>query len=307
MTLASGHGARLPSSGDFWLVPLSGTRTVLKCTARSTDTLTVTPAQDGTSDTNIANGVSLAWVLGAAALDQLLKDIAGVGTYASRPTSSSGKGGLYLASDAPLLLGDSGAALSRLVPSAWGGEVPDVAGWTAFNNTNTTIDKTGGVLNIKNEVDGGGGQVHGMYIAAPTAPYTISFKKLMLFNYISGGYPAFEVGWRNSGSGKMVIMSEAMNAGGNSYFQYEEYSNATTRDSYAGATISLYAQIPWLRIQDDNTNVKWWLSLDGIHWELIRSQARGTYLTTPDQLVLGINPYTAGKLFSVSIFNWIQG
>lgn len=306
MTLASGHGARLPTAGDFWLVPLSGTRTVLKCTARSTDTLTVTPAQDGTSDANIANGVYLAWVLGQSALDQLRADLASVNTYANRPTATSGKSGLFLASDGPLILVDSGAALSRLVPMAWGSEAPDVADWTAFNDTNTTIAKTKGILNIRNTTDGGAGQVHGMYIDAPSAPYKIDFRKNMLYNYIAGGYPAFEFGWRDSSDGKMVIMAEAMNGGGNSYFQYETYSDPTTRVSYAGATISLYTQAYWLRLEDDNTNVKWWFSLDGLAWELLQSQTRSTYLTTPDQLVLGINPYGAGKLLSVSIYCWNQ-
>ena len=82
MTLTSGHGARLPSSGDFWLAYDNGSGTVrlFKVTARSTDTLTVTAdATEGNGDGNISSGETLRWALTAAALDQLKADIVASG------------------------------------------------------------------------------------------------------------------------------------------------------------------------------------------------------------------------------------
>lgn len=59
IALTAGHGARFPSSGPFFLVwwnytdyPWPGDDPnveIVLCTSRSTDTLTVTRAQDGTS------------------------------------------------------------------------------------------------------------------------------------------------------------------------------------------------------------------------------------------------------------------
>jgi hypothetical protein len=75
MHLTAGHGARLPATGDFWLRTTTGTYRCFKVTARSTDDITVTAAQDGTSDGNLDAGQELKWVLGATALDQLKLDI----------------------------------------------------------------------------------------------------------------------------------------------------------------------------------------------------------------------------------------
>ena len=54
LTVASGQGSRFPSlgAGDYFYCTLansSGTVEIVKVTARSTDTFTVTRAQDGTS------------------------------------------------------------------------------------------------------------------------------------------------------------------------------------------------------------------------------------------------------------------
>lgn len=77
MSLTSGHGARLPSAGDFWLTYDDGAGTVriFKVTARSTDTLTVTAeSSEGSGDGNISSGATLRWSLTCGALDQLKLD-----------------------------------------------------------------------------------------------------------------------------------------------------------------------------------------------------------------------------------------
>jgi hypothetical protein len=101
MTLTTGHGARLPSSGDFWLAYDNGAGVVrlFKVTARSTDTLTVTAdATEGSGDGNISSGETLRWALTAAALDQLRTDICGYGTYANLPATCK-VGDQYITSD----------------------------------------------------------------------------------------------------------------------------------------------------------------------------------------------------------------
>lgn len=79
MTLTSGHGSRLPSSGDFWLVPTTGIYQAFKVTARSSDTLTVVGSQDGTTDASLSTGQELEWNLTASALTQLKTDASGGG------------------------------------------------------------------------------------------------------------------------------------------------------------------------------------------------------------------------------------
>jgi hypothetical protein len=97
MSLTAGHGARLPSAGNFWLRTTTGTYRAFKVTARSTDTLTVTSAQDGTSDGNLDAGQELAWVLTASALDELRIAMCGsmtVSAFDTATTTGTVQGGL---------------------------------------------------------------------------------------------------------------------------------------------------------------------------------------------------------------------
>lgn len=77
MHLTTGHGARLPSTGDFWLrTPVTGTlQNVFKCTARSTDQITVTAVTGYGADQNLSTGTELSWSLTGEGLDQLKDDI----------------------------------------------------------------------------------------------------------------------------------------------------------------------------------------------------------------------------------------
>lgn len=78
LSLTAGNGAYLPAVSApnvLFLKPteaeISGGATyqVWKVTARSTDTLTVTGAQDGTTDTSFSAPLELEWTIGASALD----------------------------------------------------------------------------------------------------------------------------------------------------------------------------------------------------------------------------------------------
>lgn len=77
MHLTAGHGARLPSTGDFWLrTPVTGTlANIFKCTARSTDQITVSAVTGYGADQNLAAGTELCWSLTGEALDQLKSDL----------------------------------------------------------------------------------------------------------------------------------------------------------------------------------------------------------------------------------------
>lgn len=79
LSLTAGHGARFPASGDFWVrVQTSessgGDAEIFKATSRSTDTLTVTGAQDGTSAQNHGSGSIVVWAMSAGALTQFKTD-----------------------------------------------------------------------------------------------------------------------------------------------------------------------------------------------------------------------------------------
>ena len=75
--LETGQGARFPSlgAGDYFYLTVENAslaREIVKCTARSTDTLTVVRAQDNTTASSWSAGDTVALRLNAAALDDVL-------------------------------------------------------------------------------------------------------------------------------------------------------------------------------------------------------------------------------------------
>jgi hypothetical protein len=83
-----GHGARFPAptSGDYFFVTLENAslaREIVKVTARTSDTLTVVRAQDGTSALSWLAGDTVALRLNAAAISTMINNVV-------RKTSSTG-------------------------------------------------------------------------------------------------------------------------------------------------------------------------------------------------------------------------
>ena len=84
VTVDSGQGARFPtlSSGDFFfatLIDTSNNLEIIKVTARSTDSMTVTRAQDNTSARAFSIGDRIELRPTAALFDQLITDISNAG------------------------------------------------------------------------------------------------------------------------------------------------------------------------------------------------------------------------------------
>ncbi len=71
LTVATGDGSKFPSSGDFHITIEDE---ILKCTARSGDTLTVTRAQEGTSAASHDAGKTVSLNITAAIIEELQTD-----------------------------------------------------------------------------------------------------------------------------------------------------------------------------------------------------------------------------------------
>jgi hypothetical protein len=88
IVLELGHGARFPAptSGDYFYVTLENAslvREIVKVTARTSDTLTVVRAQDGTTAASWLAGDTVALRLNAAAINTMINNVV-------RKTSSTG-------------------------------------------------------------------------------------------------------------------------------------------------------------------------------------------------------------------------
>tara|TARA_B100001287_G_C22627386_1_gene503271 strand:- start:330 stop:1334 length:1005 start_codon:yes stop_codon:yes gene_type:complete len=144
ITVASGHGARFPSlsSGEYFyatLIDSSNNLEIVKCTARSSDVLTVTRAQEGTTARAFGIGdrielrVTAAGIVDATNIDNIVPD----------QSSHSGK---FITTD-----GTNVSWGAVTIPSDLG-----LASQQVFTSDGTWT-KPSGITTIKVYVTGGGG------------------------------------------------------------------------------------------------------------------------------------------------------
>ena len=102
ITVATGDGAKFPTTGNFTVAVGQPPNFFLQCTARTDDTLTVdTSATEGTTAANASSATAVTHVITAGVLDGIRSDQNQVGLYSSLPTSGMKKGDSYKCSDSP--------------------------------------------------------------------------------------------------------------------------------------------------------------------------------------------------------------
>jgi hypothetical protein len=298
MHLTAGHGARLPASGDFWIRTTSGTYRCFKVTARSTDDLTVTSAQDGTSDGNLSAGAELKWVLGVTAFDQFRSDLVQTGTDASKSAEKAGK--LYLPTDGFALYRDSGSIMAP-----WGPIFPltphDDSGFAWDNQGSASVTTLKGATYISTPA--AAGDSHACRVKGKTGTYTITVL-IKPSDIRPTSFASFSIGWRESSSGKLILNRLGYNGGW--YWTVSKYNSPTSLNSTYFVTNpgvpSIYPQI-WLRIQDEGTNrISSW-SYDGIYYPASHTIGRTDFITA-DQVLYAICPNSSDYGVSMSILSW---
>ena len=167
ITLTTGHGARFPSlgAGDYFyatLIDTSNNLEIVKCTARSTDVLTVTRAQEGTTARAYSAGDRIEIRLTA----QTFSDVVDVTALAKKDGSNatgtwpvSVSGNAATATNAEKLGGESYTAYVRSVNGKTPGANGDVAvpsrGAAIYTSSGTFTVPTG-VTSVKVRGCGGG-------------------------------------------------------------------------------------------------------------------------------------------------------
>ena len=300
MTLTTGHGARLPSSGDFWMVYNDGAGTIriFKVTARSTDTLTVTAdATEGSGDGNISSGETLRWGLTIAALTQFRQDISGYGTYANLPATCV-IGDQYKTSDS--LYQFHATATNTWTPFYRGMPVviPPTSGWSWVNQGTASVSSTYGCLTLSYPT--GGSDNFRLYVRnVPTAPYTLIAR--IRWTASSNNYFQSGIVLRQSSDGKIILFGPGFNnfVNGNGMAVYAlNYDNPTTYNGIRTSGFAIdYTNDIWLKVEDDNTNRKLSVSVDDKEtWIQLESAARTNFLTA-DQIGIFGGAVSNGRIY----------
>lgn len=304
MSLTAGHGARLPSVGDFWLAWTDGAGTfrLFKVTARSTDTLTVVAdSSEGSGDGNISSAETLRWVLSRAALDQLRADLYREMTAAAFDSLGSNE---YKDGD-EIKLTDSIYTVKR-VGGAWsyfykGMRVtppPAASNWTAINGGSSTLTDVGKALRL-NEPATGSVNYRIWKKAAPSAPYAIKALVIMrasLADYIGAG-----IGFRQSSDGKLHLLTRQTSGVTQIYSQ--KWTDPTTFSADYSSKYEMPAREIWLKIEDDNTNRKTHFGDNEADLEQLSTVGRTDFLTA-NEVCIAVKAQNASADVQMTVVSW---
>lgn len=255
-----------------------------------------------------------------------LKVVGTVGpTGPTGPTGSGGGGGASIGTDTFSNIGSATGSGNAFLPSdgfnfyradgtkwvPWGPLFPftePVNGdFSWVNQGGATVDATRGGIYL--EAPAGTSNWRMRVKSIPVAPYTVDIA--FIANARSLNYQLAGLVLRESGSGKLVTftMEYCLSASGQfeiCFSDIHKYSNATTS---AGGYSEVQYQGGWglvfLRIVDDNTNRKFYLSKDGAHFQLMFSVGRTDFIT-PDQIGFAVNETTNTVPIGMNVLSWKQ-
>ena len=184
---------------------------------------------------------------------------------------------------------------------------PALTGWTAENSASLTT--SGGYLYISAAATSAV-TLRGIYRTAPSAPYIVTYFIDDDIGGITtaGGELGVGAGWRQSSTGKIINFLALFS--GSSPQIAMDYWNTTTSNNSTAASVtgtSIMAAVVrrgyFIRIQDDNTNLTIFTSMDGINFDQVFQKGRTAFMSGgPDQLWLGMYPNSgAARLYVYSM------
>lgn len=180
------------------------------------------------------------------------------------------------------------------------GNILDSTDFTTLNG-GTISDLDSGAISIVAPATSSH-NVRGLYRSAPTAPYTVTTCFLPQLNrQNSTNYVG--IGFRDSVSSNLLWCVSAIGptTPGENLAVYL-FTNPTTFNTSSKSRDYWHMgrNMQWMRMEDDSTNLKFYLSMDGINWLLVHQETRTANLANaPDEIFFGAhaglgNAYATG-------------
>lgn len=303
--VTAGYGARFPSSGNFRLTirPAAAVESdvgeILLVTSRSTDSLTASRAQEGTTITSHAIGDVCRHVPTAGGMRQLLNDYSGFGAVASRPAAGFA-GRVYKPTNSGVSYLDDGTRWLTIHKDTLLSYGPITA--SGFTNTNfqsgTTVTQVGDTVRLNSQGQGADQHQYILKSLANTTTYTLTCA-LELGGNLARANTYGYLGLRDSANGKFI--SFGIDDDGTTYFlsalKYTGDTDTGTGivtkklgpvNSFITLKITMAAGTITLNYSFDNTN-----------FVQLASFSRSTYLdNAPNGYMLAIDPTFAGDTFA---------
>lgn len=254
-------GSVFPAVGNFRILIESE---IMLVTARSSDTLTVVRGQEGTAAASHADDLNVTHILTAAALERMGKDNSPVWGEATFPP------------------------LNKLV--AADGVTPlTSADFTWTNQGSSTVNDLAGTMMLRVPATAAI-SLSCLTVPAPSAPWTmvVALQMFAMVDNAGACNPIIGALLRESGTGKIITFGMNRNSTTSQRFGIDRWTNATT---YAGATPWVitnpifHSDVLWFKINDNNTNLIYSISPDGINWIEVLSESRTVFMAgAPNQI-----------------------
>jgi hypothetical protein len=281
-------GSNFPSSGNFRIIIDSE---IMLCTARSSNTLTVVRGRDGTSAASHTNGASVAQIYSSAGIAELFQDTDALFGYSSRVPAHG-------------LFADNGSTILTSSDFTWN------------NQDSATVTERGGTV-LMNCPKRSTYSMHIQERTPPSAPYTyIAAMRAAVLVGSNDSKPVFGIGFRETSSGKLLVIGVLEE------FFFEDgpqvrvsqcssstsiFSNTTGPTEFQGA-----CDYVWLKIENNGSNMKLYVSADSFEWVQVYSQANNAFFSAgPDRVLwFGANSGNNGSGSTemlVELAHWSKG
>jgi hypothetical protein len=276
-------GSVFPSVGTYRVIVEDE---IMLVTARSSNTLTVVRGAESTVAASHSSGLEIAQVLTSGSLDRYGKDNVPNWGHSSRPSLNS-------------ITNASGTVLTA-------------SSFTATNATNADIADDNGSIVFAHDAQGGSEDCAVWTIAAPGTPYSVvaAFQTLMP---ASQSTVIANIGllFRKSSDGKLFTLS--INCKGDGFgpvWSQYKFSSPTTFDSTfkTRQPFTLASDLIWLKIEDDGTDLNFYLSMDGVNWIEVGTEGRTAFMSGgPDEVGFYANNPNNGNQIQARLVHWSMG
>ena len=182
---------------------------------------------------------------------------------------------------------------------------PVVADFTLLNNavTGTADDSVEGIHWY--EPAGGGENLKLLVVSTPSTPWRATGHITNVGTWVYA--LSYGMAYRQSSNGYMFAFHNyTWGTKVNPRFYKQNYTDYTTPAS--STWLSSYAvwDLGWFRLEDNGTNRISSISLDGVHWTVLITESRTTFLTA-DQVGFITNPATQNSYLTIDHFKLEAG
>jgi hypothetical protein len=271
--------AAFPATGPFRI--LVGTELML-VTAVAVNTFTVTRGAESTTAASHANGDDVTCVLTDEALRRVGTRLHLSDVHANRPAAAfANEGDLYLPTDGFTIARSDGSAWLPYGP-LFPVTAPPTTGWAAVNQGGATITTTRDAITIKDPGRASGESLRIYKRTAPGTPYTATFGLQHNF-MLNRGNLRLGVCFRTSGNSKLTTFAFL-----NNQIRVDRWTSETVFFSNVTSNFQYLGMPQWFRLEDDGTNIAFYLGSDPYNFVKLYSEVRSNF-STPDEVGIFTN------------------